>query len=582
MDLSEKSELACSWHRLRCQRGREASNTTYANSCRRAAFKKQTGCNNMVDSQRIEGTKLYQEMGREKREYWFDMKTKKFLHNVDTFYYSVKLNEDFTHSSQDKNVLAFRHAVERMQRSLTVKHYSGEVMQFYVTGIDDYLNLLPLRFAHFYTFCLERPEMFDVFMAPVVPGNDSGSVTSEIVVQIRSAMLWELGVYAAFEETLRWVTAICEMFGFTIAEVKENRTDFCWHTNYLEQPEKFFALDNFYRMRVDRYKDAVYHTEKRGSEDYEVDYVSLGRRGGRCFIRIYNKTKEVIEKNYKPFFLKTWLFHGLINRYDLFLLEEAYIRKSWAYITVARLKFYQEHGEDENRKNECQEQIEVFETGSKVTDIMLQLADELTPPLNLIYNIEFQLMRKASKSYSLIPFKANDKYGPAKRIYDFLDNRKLICEYLTTDIFRLVEKTGDSNKWRRPDCAFWIALKRTKMIDCAAIPENLKIHREYSRKLNAEKLRKSILNQAVTYGMYIKGKNQDSPVSDAMLALCRMNDNDIHNAKLYKEKKSKLLSDTLLQEALPDNGQEFDHLFTMYDDVTGEIFMPPDIWEDES
>ena len=540
----------------------------------------------MVDTQRIEKCALYQEMGKDARTFWYDMRTKKFLHNIDTFYYSVKLAEDFTYESQDKKVLAFRRVVESINKKLAVRSFSGDVVQFLVHGgMDDYLNVLPLHFGKFYSFCLESPEEFDIFIAPVVPGSaDGSSVTSEMIVQIRASMLWNLGAVKAFERSYEWVKAICSMYDFTIQEVKENRADFCWHTNYLEQPEKFFNPDNFYAMRVDRYKDATYHTEKTRAGLYEVDYISLGRRGGRCFIRIYNKCKEVVEKNYKPFFFKTWLFHGLINRFDLYVLEESYIKKSWKYVTIARLKFYLEHGTDPENRNQCLEQIEVFETGAKVTDKMMDLADELTPSLNLIYNIEFQLMRKASKSYELPIFWKNEDKGPAKRVYDFFDNRRLICDYLTTDIFRLVEKTGDSNMSRRPDCGFWIALKRTKMVDVAPVPKDVsKLQRIYNRRLNAERMKQTVIHKAVTLGMYLKGKNEDSPVSDVMLSLLRLNDNDIHEAKKYKVRKAKQLPRELLETALPPEEMHRMYNFQIIDGNTGEFYgLPPEDWEDGS
>lgn len=68
-------------------------------------------------------------------------------------------------------------------------------------------------------------------------------------------------------------------------------------------------------------------------------------------------------------------------------------------------------------------------------------------------NVEYQVMRKHTKSYELIPFFDNSDKLTAKRIYDFLDNRKLICDYLTSKVFRLVEPhepgKNDSNKSRR-------------------------------------------------------------------------------------------------------------------------------------
>ena len=49
----------------------------------------------MVAKREIEKTQIYQELDQNDIEFWFDFKKNKFLHNIDTFYYSVKLNEDF-------------------------------------------------------------------------------------------------------------------------------------------------------------------------------------------------------------------------------------------------------------------------------------------------------------------------------------------------------------------------------------------------------------------------------------------------------------------------------------------------------
>ncbi|MGN0506405.1 MAG: hypothetical protein ACI4FZ_07580 [Lachnospiraceae bacterium] len=534
----------------------------------------------MVDKQRLENCILYQEMSEADQKYWFDMKTKKFLHNIDTFYYSVKLREDFTLDSQDKNVLAFRRVIERLQNQATRKGYDGEVQQFFVAGngINDYLNIISKTFAHRYSFCLELPDMFDIFIAPIVPGNETCiSVTCEIIVQLRSEMLWQYGVNAAFEKSFAWVQAICNMYNFTIAEVKENRTDFCWHSNYIEKTDKFFTLDNYFKMRVttlDR-KGLNLHAAPVGSDGHEVDYLAIGNRGDKCFLRIYLKSKEVIQEGYKSWFLKTWLFHGLINRYDFDIYEQAYLKRSWSYTTIARLKFYQEHGSSEYYRDECKRMIALYELAHKVTDGMIELADELTPALNLIVNVEFQLMRKASKTYDIIPFKDNTEKGACKRIYDFLDNRRLITDYLTSKTFRLVEKTGDSNKSRRPDCGFWAALRHTKMVDAAPVPEGLKMQRIYNRKLNAERLKQSVIHKAVTYGMYMKGINNDSPVSDVMLSVLRLNDNDIKEAKRYKERKAKLLNKEALADVMP--AEKFDYDLALVDKYSGLFLEPEDI-----
>ena len=172
-------------------------------------------------------TKIYQELDDENQKYWFDFKQKKFLHNIDTFYYSVKLVEDFTDDSNDPNVAQFRKYFEKKKSFLASRY--GESLPVFFDGFDRSLNLCPGSFAGFFNICLQCPEWFDVFIAPVVPHSSDGglSVTSEIVVQIRSYMLWMYGVHEAFERSYHYVKLICDYFGLHIAYCQENRIDYC-------------------------------------------------------------------------------------------------------------------------------------------------------------------------------------------------------------------------------------------------------------------------------------------------------------------------------------------------------------------
>lgn len=541
----------------------------------------------MIDRQRICESALYRELPEEKRKYLFDQKCRKFLHNTDTFYYSVKLKEDFTHLSQDEKVLAFRRCVDGLQKKLMQNQFSSDTLQFFCAPKLDYINVLPGTFARYYTLRLSMPEEFDIFIAPYVPGahqdcvNDS--VTSEIIVQIRSNLLWGLGIHAAFERSFSWVQGICDMYGLTIQEVKENRTDFCYHSNYLDHPEAFFAPGSFDAMKYTRLGDGTrYIFKDDGTRKDAFAYLSRGKRGDKVFLRIYNKTMEVVEEGYKAFFLKTWLFHGLINRYDFDILERCYLKQNYKYNTIARLHYYLEHGTDDYYKDLCKQQIATYEKAFKITPKMIELCDKLTPPLTTIINVEFQLMRKGSKTYELLPIKDNSKKGVCQRIYDFLDNRKLITDYLTSKTFRMVEKTGDENKSRRPDCGFWASLRHTKMVDCAKLPEGLKIHRIYSRELNAAKMKQGVIHKAVTYGLYNKGINDDSPVSDIMMSILKLNDNDIHEAEVYKSRRAKQLNREALLQALPEKVTKYE--FTVLDVNTAEVYEKAELiraYEDE-
>lgn len=530
----------------------------------------------MVDEKRVGKCNIFQELDENDRTFWFDCKQKKFLHNVDTFYFSVKLAEDFTTRSQDENVLAFRAAIDKLRLQYTEKAYTGEEVQFFVPAMGDYLNVSKLRFV-FYDFCLELPDMFDVFICCKVPGNQNEiSVTPEILVQIRSEMLWMYGAIESFERCMSWVRGICDLFHLTIFEVKENRTDFCWHSNYLKDPNTFFTKENLDAMRhtyLGKRNNIIYYDK--GSSDSDFSYYARGKRGDKTFLRIYNKSMEVIQEGYKAYFLKTWLFHGMINRYDFYVYERAYLHKSWEYVTIARLRFYYEHGTNEEYREQCRHFIEQNYMHGKYSDAMIELAEKLTPPVNVIINVEFQLMRKASKSYDLVQIKDNSAAGPEQRVYDFFDNHRLIVDYLTNNIFRLVEKTGDSNKSRRPNCAFWTALRKAKLDYVPAVPDEAKMKRIYKRQLNYEKLKKSVVHQAVTMGIYQKGVNQDDPMQDVLNALCMMNDNDMKDAKRYKEKKIKQLNKELLADVMPE--RNYDHEYLLLDRMTGE-YIDPDVW----
>ena len=63
---------------------------------------------NLLDLRFLKDTYIFNEFDEVENTYWFDFKKSKFLHNVDTFYYSVKFKNDFTADSKDLAVKRFR------------------------------------------------------------------------------------------------------------------------------------------------------------------------------------------------------------------------------------------------------------------------------------------------------------------------------------------------------------------------------------------------------------------------------------------------------------------------------------------
>lgn len=51
---------------------------------------------------------LFDNMPQKDKQFWFEVKQKKFLHNIDTFYYSVKFKNDFRYITKDEPVLRLR------------------------------------------------------------------------------------------------------------------------------------------------------------------------------------------------------------------------------------------------------------------------------------------------------------------------------------------------------------------------------------------------------------------------------------------------------------------------------------------
>lgn len=520
----------------------------------------------MLDKRFYKQSAITEEMCLTDLEKWFSYNQQKFVANIDTFYYSVKFKNDFRIDTKDQKVLKLRRYFKFKYEGLGDFDETGDV---YLKEIDKRLILRPVTFSRFYNTCLSYPDYFDVFLASVVPKSMDGgeSVTCEMIVQIRSYMLWMFGVHAAFENSYRVVKALAAYFGLEIDHVQENRVDYCWHSNYLKDPETFFNPDNFYKMRVDRFKNATYVTNKIGSEDYEIDYVALGKRSDKVFVRIYQKTREVIEQNYKPWFFQIWKMNGLINNYDLYVYEKCFQKRSWFYRFYARLEFYAEYGCHPSYVQMCRDIVQ-----EKVTigeDDLIKLAKKLTPELNLVVNVEYQTMRRHSKSYELLPFRDNSHKGECKRVYDYLDNRKLIIDYLTDRVLKLVEKTGDSHKYRRPLCGFWKALRETRYIDVKMTPEQLQLVRNYNRKMNVDTMRKRVINAAVTLGFYLRGINEDSPIQDCAEALLRMNDNDIQEAMRYKNKKRQQLNVDELADVFEDAAT---HSFEVVRIDTGDIY----------
>jgi len=527
----------------------------------------------MVDFNSNPGCVIYNELSPEEVKHWFNFKQKKNLRTIDTFYYSIKLFNDFTIKSEDMAVKKFRNDLYKKKSELLSYGEGVDSVLFFVPGLGN-INLTKRYIPKFYEYVFEVPDYFDIGIAHKVPGGSEGqSVTSEITVQIRSYMLWSYGADYCFNESYKWVKAICSMYGFEIDKVTEQRIDYCWHSNYFQSPSSFFKLDNIYLRKVSHFQDGLTHSHNVGSYGYDIDYFCTGKRTNGLFFRAYNKTKEVLEENYKDWFFKIWQLSGLINNYDMYCYEKAFLHKDrrsrYNFLYIARLQWYLEFGSDPGIKEDCKYYIDQFERYHLVGDDIIKLCNKCTPKLNTIINVEFETRRRWLKTLDIVHDLNQDK-NEASRVFDVLDNSYIIGDYLLNHVLKFVDESDpDPNKARKKLHPFWNSLYRTKMLDFKKLPKGIKKKKEKHRELNMEKIKRRLINDSVTLGFYQKGYNEDDALQDFYdMIPTLLNDNDIKYANKIKLSKLANLSPDfkdLQAKHIPDN-------FVIVDKNDGTIY----------
>lgn len=518
---------------------------------------------------RITKSLVYNEMPEDGRKDWFDYKRYKFLQHIDTYYYCVYLDADFTMQTADERVIAFRHYVDKL---LSQVRAAGGEMVLELDGVPMYFTVKRSRFANVYDLLLKRADHYHIFFTRYTYNSSS----PQVLVQIESKALWMDGVRRSLLESLKDVEEIALRFGFEITCALENRIDFCWHNNYFENPELFLRSDNFAKSLLTRLQESKTHEDFYGNETYEIDFRSVGKRtSNNVYFRMYNKGKEVVQKQYKPFFLRNWYLNGLISRYDLYVYEKAYEHHSWEYADKARLEFYTEYGADEQLKMQC---MDILNGDVQLKyDALHGFADMLTPKLTLVMNVEYQTMRKFTATLDLEVSEHNiRRFGGCARLFEILDAWKAITNVLTGSVLRFVEPQGDENKSRRDNCRFWQLLRAAKCIDVKHYAADCHLMRTYNHEKDAEVVKKRILSGLASWNLYAKGNHEDAPELQVLDFLNALNDNDYDYINRNKRKKE-MRQDYSDAFGLP----ELSGNYMFFDETTGEVILPQDGEEEE-
>ncbi|KAB7663031.1 hypothetical protein [Bacillus sp. B1-b2] len=530
----------------------------------------------------VKRSEIFTELQPDLNKQYFDRIDKKFLHNIDSFYYVIKVKNDWNY---DYNVRLFINFLEQY-RVETKRTYDPVVMWQNDDRFKDLSTKWLMNGLSFgkYEYDMGIPDKFNVF----VLSRSINSDTPEFWVQLRSQYLWLDGEYKAVEESIKEIKAVLDVFGIEIEKISENRIDYAYHTNIIQDPTNFFSNKNANRMQQSRFKRGSLEFSFRGQFETDTDYFTLGRKkGNNLFFRVYDKTKEVIEKQYKQFFIKLWYLEKMISYYDMYCIEKAFLHVSndnYKYLDVARLEFYLEYGTNDVNKNKI---LDLLEAKSKDYELIEKLADTLVPRVTKILNIEIETKRKFYRTMdesvnTLLKLHSSNVPEYAKQIYLKLDNKQVFHDHLVCNnldqqgVIRFLDykaknKLGKAwtDKSKFPTADWWKRLQTTKVNRRFKV-ESVKLSREYQQKLSASIMKKKITNAITTYSLYIHGDDvQNDTFDDIVDYMATLNESDVEQQIQYKRKKMTLLADRLENV---EGVSKFEKQLRVYDTETGQVF----------
>lgn len=473
-------------------------------------------------SKEIKASPVFGEFSPEEQDRYFNLSREKVCAHVDTLYYSVSIFGDSNDPSPGVSGLLDTLKTEKVKKSL----YPAQNVDIFG------LSLEATRFVH-YEYCLRAEEKFDIFISSILPNE----FTPRIVVQLRSRFLVQYGACQAICRSFQYVEEILHSFGLDASEVKENRLDYAFHTNLVQNPYKFFS-DHMLIQKL-KSKLRMYHKVGNIGKRIDIDYVSFGnRRSNDIFVRIYNKSREVVEKNYKAFFIDKWFKDKLINEYDHYVYTKAYELKSYETgVLIGRIDWYLEHGSNDTVKDELKAVRESSYVKSDNIDQLRRKVDKYLPPVTLIMNVEYQTKRKFYSSLDewidthQKSYIKDGQYGfypsgdlPLFRLFSILSLRSEICDYLTGTSLCFVDNKGTKNEkysywWRRiHEC--YIEEYDKRIVD---------LWRTHEHHADIEKTKRRICGTVASMSILKNnGFKNVTFMEDVSDVLCTLNDNDFY------------------------------------------------------
>lgn len=496
---------------------------------------------------------ILQEFTGEQQQRFFGISRDKTVHHIDTLYYAVFLNEPdeiVRLQKEDRLPSNLTQFLQMLRNRKNERFYSS------ASETDAEEPEMTAKSFSIYEYCVSKQECFDIFISSYLPNHE----TPRIVVQLRSRYLVLKGVKEAIEESFASLRKFLSPFGLFPVKVRENRIDFAYHTNLIQNPYKFFNDDCMRRhLKSNLRKFAKYGTVR--DNGIELETLSLGnRKSNNVYWRGYNKCQEVIRKNYKSFFFQRWYDCGLISAFDKYVYEVAYEMRSYRMgCLVGRLRWYLEFGSDETLKREFQTLLQTnYIQSNNVTQLEKKLHHVIPEP-TLVMNIEYQTKRKfyttCSEWLSLSESCAPSADDPLlQELFSLLGHADSILRYLT-GFGNTVSFVRDRNMTLKefleagePYMAWWKRIRSTPIAYASA--ETMQLYRRYDVRASTEKARYMVQGQVARLAMLVNRSTEDrSFVEDMADVLCVLNDNDmradsfIFNSEALLDENGALRSD---------------------------------------
>lgn len=488
---------------------------------------------------------IFNEFSPEEQEYFFGIKEKAVSHHIDTLYYSVFLLDDEP-DIKNPNLIDF---LSRLS-DLKVAKQSDQASDITMCGLE----VKPFGAAisaGMYSYHLAYGEDFDIFISHYIPNKK----TPRIQVQLRTRSLVLDGVEKAIEKSFDAVKKILDQYDIQIERTQENRIDFAFHTNMIQKMFPFFNDENISQHLLTSFQEMSKHVKLTAdrAEFMELDYISLGsRRSNKLFFRIYEKSKEVVQMNYKGFFFEIWRSRGLISRYDQFVYEEAYRLGSFKTgVNLGRIKWYMKFGKDPVLKQHLDELRIKCDINSDNNPFMEKALKGVLPPVTKILNFEFETKRKYYYDTHRSLFEGEEiPEDPLYPLYHVLSQRRSILDHLTRDVVCFYNFFEDE----LPEVMdFWRRIQTCKI---PGVPDEatLQIYYTYARNLDYQRTKKRVCDAVASLSIIKNGTfDTDTFAEDFWEAINSLNDNDIvevsssvpfekflhQTSVLYSERKKK-------------------------------------------